>query len=255
MVVLTGGCAYTPTTGDRLELTGDLFSDEKILIQAPDSGQSDDNGGLKPGPSVGLGDDTTSSPGLSREFIIGIVVGISVLFAIAITLFFIYYLRFRGREPTGAGGDEKFDDSPPTHSTRMLRHQASIDPDPAPFNTLARSVGGYQYGDAWGTDSEGEGGHCYGNNSDYFNYLHATAIMNKPEAEGQVLPAHAAYNPYIKSRSHFVRPERAADASTVRAGSAAGGSMRGRDMVDARDGRETPAPRGFSRAPSSTGVY
>lgn len=36
LTVLTGGCAYKPSAGEKLEYKGDVFSRDEIMIEAPD---------------------------------------------------------------------------------------------------------------------------------------------------------------------------------------------------------------------------
>ena len=174
MAVLTGGCAYKPEAGSTLRFTGDVFSRDDILIQAPR--ERDDT--ERVAPEV----DGSSSPGLSREFKIGIVVGVCLLFAIAIVLFFIYYLGFRKRDRLP---------EPEVFPRNSLRHQHSIDPDPALFGGHASRM--YP----WTSDSDGESGRGSGEN---FDYVSAAAMMQKSEGQGAALPAHAAYKPYIRSK-------------------------------------------------------
>lgn len=119
--------------------------------------------------------------------------GVCILFAIAILLFFIYYLRFRKR------------DEPPApdlfpHS-RSQRHQQSIDPDPALF-------GGRPY--PWSSDSDAESA---ANGAGSFDYEHAAAMDRRMEGgDDGGLPAHRAYRPFIRSKHRAGRDE---DGSTV----------------------------------------
>lgn len=187
LTVLTGGCAYKPEAGSLLRYTGDVFSNDDIRIQSPN--QDNDDADTQPGESKKQG----SSSGLSREFIIGIVVGVCVLFAMAIALFFIYYLRFRKRDAV-PDPDHLF---PPSHR-QSLRHQRSVDPDPALFSNTVHA-GSRLY--PWSSDSDGESLHGGGHGADYFDFVNATAMAHRPEAEGQALPMHAAYKPYIRSKN------------------------------------------------------
>lgn len=198
LTVLTGGCAYKPSAGEKLEYKGDVFSRDEIQIEAPDQEDTD----TKPiTPADNDSSSPSSSGGLSREFVVGIVVGVCLLFAIAILLFFIYYLRFRKR------------DKPPTpelaphHHRRSLRHQHSIDPDPGLFG----GRGAYP----WGSDSDGESV----NGAEYFDYVNATAMDRRMEGEGGGLPAHRAYKPYIRSKNR-VGGDVDGDGNTVSTGEA-----------------------------------
>lgn len=180
--MLTGGCAYKPEAGEKLSYKGDVFSRDEILIEAPNQEDTD----MKP---ITPADSDLSSPstsgGLSREFVIGIVVGVCVLFGIAILLFFIYYLRFR--RPDKPPTPDLF----PPHQRFSLRHQRSIDPDPALFG--GRGI--YP----WSSDSDGESVH----GAEYFDYVNATAMERRPEGEGAGMPAHKAYRPYIRSKNRM----------------------------------------------------
>ena len=201
MVVLTGGCAYKPNAGELLMYSGNLFSDDDILIQSPNSQKGGDEGSDEPAQE-------SSSGGLSREFIIGIVVGICGLFALAIILFFIYYLRFRQREPSYPDDTDDADAGNLAPMRRSLRHHASIDPDPVPFNNPPR------YYNPFTSDSD-EGSSAGYAETDYFDYVNATKMMQKPEADSGMLPAHAAYRPYIRSKNQFLGVE--ADGGSMRA--------------------------------------
>lgn len=200
MVVLTGGCAYKPKGGELLVYKGDVFSDDDILIQSPES-QAD--GDTEPD---GLAQES-SSGGLPREFIIGIVVGVCGLFALAIILFFVYYLRFRERESSYSDTDDG-DTGNLAPMRRSLRHHASIDPDPVPFNNPPRFYNPFT-GDS---DAGSSAGYT---ETDYFDYVNATKMMHKPEADSGMLPAHAAYRPYIRSKNQFLGVE--ADGRSMRA--------------------------------------
>lgn len=201
MVVLTGGCAYKPKAGDPLRFIGDVFSDDEILIQSPKSEQGGDKESDEPALE-------SSSGGLSREFIIGIVVGICGLFGLAIILFFIYYMRFRQREPSYPDTDDDADTGNLAPMRRSLRHHASIDPDPVPFNNPPRL-----YNSFGGSSDGGSSAEC--GETDYFDYVNATKMMQKPEADSGMLPAHAAYRPYIRSKNQYLGVE--ADGGSVRA--------------------------------------
>ncbi|SPN99129.1 uncharacterized protein DNG_02164 [Cephalotrichum gorgonifer] len=227
MVVLTGGCAYKPVAGSTLGFTGDVFSDEGILIESPGSRQDGDEDHEEPA------EGSSPPPKLSREFIIGIVVGISVLFAFAITLFFIYYLRFRKREQPDSA-NPRFD--------RYLRHQESIDADPALFNSTPHGTRLYPYGSD--SDDDAESMRVFENNNDYFDYMNATAMMQKPQVEGLAPPAHAAYNPYIRSGKRFVGE---VDRSTSRMGRVSGAAGAGEDDGEVSSRGESRGPSPFSR--------
>lgn len=203
--MLTGGCAYKPEAGETLLFTGDVFSHDEILVHAP--GQDGETQPIAPT------DDDDSRPGLSREFTIGIVVGISLLFAIAILLFFVYYLRFRKR------------DTPPDPRRRSLRHEPSIDPDPVLFSSWRHP---------WASDSDGESLGYGGSSVSDFDYVNAAAMAQKPDAEGVGMPAHAAYKPYIKSRNNLSAVD--VDRSTGRRSASEGKSAEG--------GSRGPSPAG-----------
>lgn len=198
--MLTGGCAYTPGAGEKLDFKGDVFSRDEILIEAPNQ-EDTDTKPITPTDDDSSAASTTTSSSLSREFIVGIVVGVCLLFAIAIILWFIYYLRFRKRDkpPTP--------DLYPRHQRHSLRHQRSIDPDPALFG----GRGMYP----WSSDSDGESV----NGAEYFDYVNATAMERRPEGDGAGMPAHRAYKPYIRSKNR-VGADWDGDGGTVSTGDA-----------------------------------
>jgi hypothetical protein len=73
--------------------------------------------------------------------------------------------------------------------------RSSIDTDPAPFNTMPHRMILRSYGGPTTVDRDDAGV------VEYFKYVHATAMMRKPEAHGRQLPAHVAYKPHTRSRT------------------------------------------------------
>ncbi|RKL43391.1 hypothetical protein BFJ72_g4215 [Fusarium proliferatum] len=189
LVALKAGCMQEPEAGDKLGLSGTIFSSSLINITDPNTNET------MPG------DDGAPVGSMTTGTIVGIAVGCGLAFAGAVCLLCIYCRRTRKRHGAGIKIESPPPDAPMNdHSMYGIQKSSYFTDYPArPLSTMSNAarLGGHSrnMSNAEYYDGLGNG---TGNSETPVTYHYAP--HSKSNAPNGALPTHPAYIPRVVSR-------------------------------------------------------
>ncbi|KAF4452898.1 hypothetical protein F53441_4324 [Fusarium austroafricanum] len=189
LVALRAGCIQEPKAGDKLGLSGTIFTSSLINITDPNTNET------MPG------DDGAPVGSMTTGTIVGIAVGCGLAFAGAVCLLFIYCRRSRKRHGAGIKIESPPPDAPMNDRSMYGIQKSSYFTDyPArPLSTMSNAarLGGHSrnLSNAEYYDTLENG---LGNSETPITYHYAP--HSKSNAPNSALPTHPAYIPRVVSR-------------------------------------------------------